>query len=387
MENYINSFQDLSELSNDAPYYFRGKSLYTTGWKMHLFLNSAPDKFPDLHNETIQKISKFLIDRNLEHKFRNGNDGDNTFCIYIGDRNECETLAKELVAEFGREFSQLSQNGNSFSGSDQNLLNNPNIGIRFDGVNENLPNSPFFRYGANGIPEFLHDCYLASSVLGRDISKKQEDKLKKVAAHIILAKFCGEKYLGKNYQNKPWDSELFGNVSEFSAEDINKYTQVCVAIFNPQKYIKPTSRALDGEGYNIDVGAKLRVVNSSTKPMNQVSIKNHNYSLADADNVQLFETKDKAGEKLVWRKGDKNIAQCTIMKEGHSFVSLYDEKDNKSNFMIFQGNVYRVVNGKAEDLESGYLSARVQNIAIESAVIKKGMVNFNTKEYFGNRDR
>ncbi len=257
MQNTVHSYAELAKLSDDAPYYFYGEHTYTSGWKMHLFLNKVDNLFPDLHDQTIKELSRFLMAENLEHKFKNGCDDLNTFCIYVGSRDACEQLAQKLIAKFGKKFQAIAPQGNHFSGSDENMFDNPNIGIRFDGVNEKLPNSPFLRYGEKGIPGFLHRQYLAAAVLGKDVTSAQEDNLKKVACHLILAKYCGENYLGKNYQTKPWDQQLFDKVSAFSAEDIKTYMQKCIAVFNPEKYIKPTS--LSSNGYDIDVDEKMKL--------------------------------------------------------------------------------------------------------------------------------
>lgn len=375
MENTIASFQELSKLPNDAPYYFYGARSYTTGWKMHLFLNSSTDKFPDLHNEAIAQISKFLINENLEHKFKNGCDGANTFCIYVGSRDDCEKLAQRLINLFGEKFQKLSPIGNHFSGSDQNLFNNPNVGIRFDGVNEKLDNSPFLRYGEKGIPGFLYGINFASAVLGRKIPNEQEDKLKKIACHLILAKYCGEKYLGKNYSRQPWDQEIFDAGSMFSASEIEKYTQKCIAMFNPQKYIKPTSLSI--KGYDINIGEKMK----PQKILNKLGIKNHGFSIIDADNVLLSETQDKQGKELIWNKGDKPLAKYTSLPEGHSFVTLYNNEGKEDKFLLSDGMVYSVHNGKAETLNNVSLSARIKNIAEESLALRSRIENFsiNTK--------
>lgn len=380
MQNIVGSFQDLAKLSDNAPYYFCGAEKYTTGWKMHLFLNSAPDKFPDLHNPTIQKLSKFLMDKNLEHKFQNGCDGANSFCVYVGDRAECEKLALELNEKFGKEFQQLSPKGNHFSGSDQNLLQSANIGIRFDGANEKLLNSPFSRYGSQGIPDFKRDEFWASSVLGREVSQLQEDKLKKVATHLMLAQYCGEKYLGRNYATQPWDKELFADVAEFSPQEIEKYTQSCISLYQPQKYIKPTSLAEKGKGVKIDVAAKMKGVKS--QPLNVVRLKHHHFTVANADSVSLYDTQDKQGNELVWKKDEQTLAKCTLMKEGHRFVSLYDDKGAESKFMFYQNQVYSVVDGQAKQLKNPSLAARVENIVTDSQVVCQRMVNVHMVNRF-----
>lgn len=375
MENTVASFQELSKLPNDAPYYFRGVRSYTTGWKMHLFLNNAPDKFPDLHNETVTQLSEFLINENLEHKFKNGCDGANTFCIYVGSRDDCENLAQRLIKLFGEKFQKLSPTGNDFSGSDKNLFNHPNIGIRFDGVNEKKNDSPFLRYGENGIPGFLYGINFASAVLGRKISDEQEDKLKKIACHLILAKYCGEKYLGKNYSQHPWDQEVFDAGSMFSVSDIETYTQKCIALFDPVKFIKPASLA--EKGYDINVDEKIK----STKLLNRLSLKNHGFYISNADNVVLSETHDKQGKELAWNKDNKLLAKYTAMKDGYSFVTLYGNDGKEDKFLLMDNVVYLVHSGKAEKINSAFLSAKIKNIAEESLVLKSRIENFsiNTK--------
>ncbi len=373
MQNIIHSYDELSKLSSDAPYYFYGEKTYTTGWKMHLFLNKGNDVFPDLHDRTIQELSKFLISENLEHKFKNGCDGENTFCIYIGNRDDCEELALRLATRFAKEFQRLSPQGNKFSGSDKNMFDNPNIGIRFDGVNENLPNSPFLRYGDKGIPDFLHGICFASSVLGKKVTSEQEEKLKKVACHLILAKYCGEKYLGKNYESKPWDKEIFDNISEFSSDDVKKYTQQCITMFRPRQYIKLTS--LSPKEYEINIDEKMKPRNNNQQPLNKLFIKNHDFEIIEADNISMSETKEKNGTEITWSKMDKPLAKYIIMEAGYSFVRLYDDKRKDDCFLLHDGQVYQVKNGKAEALQSSALASRIENIAAESLVMKSRLEN------------
>ena len=379
MQNVIHSYDELSRLSDDAPYYFNGEKTYTTGWKMHLFLNKGDNGFPDLHDKTIQELSKFLISENLEHKFKNGCDGANTFCIYVGSRDDCEELALRLAEKFAKKFQILSPRGNKFTGSDENVFGNPNIGIRFDGVNENLSNSPFLRYGDKGIPDFLHGIYLAGAVLGKKVTSEQEEKLKKAACHLILAKYCGEKYLGKNYKTKPWDQEIFDNVSEFSSDDIKKYTQRCINMFHPRQYIKPTS--LSSEEYEINIDEKMKTQNDSQQSQSKLFIKNHGFTIVDADNVSMSETKDKNGIDIIWNKVDRPLAKYTIMNDGYSFVTLYDDKGQDDRFLLHDNQIYQVKNGKAEILQSSALASRIKNIAEESLVMKPRLENFsiNTK--------
>ena len=373
MQNVINSYDEISRLSSDAPYYFNGEKTYTTGWKMHLFLNKGNDVFPDLHDRTIQEVSKFLISENLEHKFKNGCDGANTFCIYVGSRDDCEELALKLATKFAKEFQRLSPQGNKFSGSDKNMFGNPNIGIRFDGVNENLSNSPFSRYGEKGIPDFLRKVYFASSVLGKKVSYEQEEKLKKVVCHLILARYCGEKYLGKNYKTKPWDQKLFDSISEFSSDDVKKYTQRCISMFHPRQYIKPTS--LSTEECEINIDEKMKTQSNSQQPQNKLFIKNHGFSIVNADNISMSETKDKNGTEITWNKTDKPLAKYTIMKDGHSFITLYDDKGNEDRFLLYDNQIYQIKYGKAEILESVALASRIKNIESESLVIKSRLEN------------
>lgn len=255
MENIVKRYSEIKKLKNDDAYYFHGENNYQSGWKMHLFLNDGPDNFPDLHDNRISKLSKFLIDKNLEHKFKNGCDGENTFCIYIGDRSECEELSEELTKRFSKYFQELNPKRNNKEGSDFNLANN--IGIRFDGANEKLKDSPFLRYGSKGIPTLLRNQRLYKGINGDDISKEKEEVLKKLTTHMILAKFCGEKYLGKNYEQEPWDRELFNELTGIDKNKIDKYISTIIAAFKPQNFIKSSSLVTEGRGIELDVSKIL----------------------------------------------------------------------------------------------------------------------------------
>ena len=265
MENIINSYDDLKNLRNDDAYYFYGENSYKNGWKMHLFLNRDDDKFPDLHDIRISNLSKYLIDNNLEHKFKNGNDGENTFCIYVGDRDKCEQIAKELDKKFGKEFSSLSKNGNNLKGSDFNFTKN--IGIRFDGVNYKKKNSPFLRYGDNGVSTFLRNVSLYKSLFSENITVEKENNLKKLAAHVILAKYCGEKYLGKNYKQSPWDDKIFEGLDDLEDKKISTYISKCIDIFKPKDFIKEDVLVPDGQGVELNIP---NIVNKN-KPNNKLA--------------------------------------------------------------------------------------------------------------------
>lgn len=205
------------------------------------------------------------------------------------------------------------------------------------------------------------------------MTDEQEEKLKKVACHLILARYCGEKYLGKNYKTNPWDQELFDSISEFSSDDIKKYTQKCINMFHPRQYIKPTS--LSTEEYEINIDEKMKTQSNSQQPQNKLFIKNHGFSIVNADNVSISETKEKNGTEITWGKKDKPLAKYIMMKDGYNFVKLYNDKGKDYCFLLYDNQIYQVKNGKAEILQSEALASRIKNIAAESLVMKSRLEN------------
>jgi len=222
--NPVKYFNELENLGNVKDYWFSGNTP-GKGWKIHLFMNRQNDVLPPLDTPVLRQVSKYLIDKNITHKYGNGSDGARSFTIYIGDRDDMLGIANEMNALFGREFAKLSPDGSAIDGVSSDYMISPNIGFRFDGTLRKL--------SEKGVPRFYGNirgkCERKTpNVLGRKISDEQESRLQLVAAHIILAKYYGATYLGKDYKNdgSDWDKYLFDSVSEFSADDIAKYVKV-----------------------------------------------------------------------------------------------------------------------------------------------------------------
>lgn len=279
MQNNVKNFAEVEQLNPHEGYYFNGSKTYQRGWKMHLFLNSGNDEFPILNDPRIKKLSNYLITRNFEHKFQNGCDDLNSFCIYIGSRDEAMALGKDLEKNFGKDFKTLSPMGNLHSGSDFNLSDN--IGIRFDGADDKKNDTPFTRYGICGIPMMNYcDDFTPNELLSQRKTNESDSHilpfgeerslLKTLAAHVALAKECGEYYLGKDYQQNPWDREIFKPLLDvYTLKEIDDFVGKEIQRSDPGKYIFPNVKAAAGQGIDISVYDIMGIAKGSPQAQRQ----------------------------------------------------------------------------------------------------------------------
>jgi hypothetical protein len=216
-ETIINTFNDLQALPP-------GKNAYTffpastiKGWKLHVCLNKEEDVYPDLNDPLVRSISKFLIDRKINHKYASGNDGFKTFAIYTSSMEEARALAKEL------EHFNMPETDSDLEQGDLFLSNA--IYMRFTGQEYRAPqNAPalFMRYGHKGMPSFAHRYTFAD--IGTDVTAQDKILLHTLAAHVLCAEYYGSNYLGKNYAHAPWDRDIFMPLTE-------KYTEEEIALY------------------------------------------------------------------------------------------------------------------------------------------------------------
>jgi len=234
MVNKIRSLEEFQKLpKNIKDYYFQNEidSADLLGWKIHCFLNSEDNVIQSLQSTGMNYFAEYLIKSNLEHKYGNGSDGSRTFTIYCqGDRDDVEKIATDIQTKFGKVFQRLSPEGFTIDNDKTDYMYSLNVGMRFDGLKTK-------GYGMRGVP-FLYKGriqngifigpHIAAAISKKNTTPEQERAIQLLTSHIVLAKHCGTKYLGKNYTNteKDWDRFLFdpkfNDTSQFSNEEIKK---------------------------------------------------------------------------------------------------------------------------------------------------------------------
>lgn len=274
MENSISSYNELLDLyfdDNDYNGYYYNQTKDSefgkkgSQWKMHLFLNQNANEFPDFKSSSIKKISKFLIEKDVEHKFANGNDGYKTLCIYTGDIEDTLDLAKELKEKFDlSKFGKLSDNvkdNDEFS----ELFVDDRIGMRFSSdENKNKRAIPYFtRYGYKGIPIIFPTVFFKSL---DGIDKRDRLKFKSLLCHVKLAEMYGENYVGKNYKNVKWDVGIFSPLAKkYGMEK----TKEIVSSMKKEEVLRLISKRIMGnqnlisDGVEVDIDSILSDNNSN----------------------------------------------------------------------------------------------------------------------------
>jgi len=268
MRNTIYSLDELNKLPSNGltDYYFSVKRKEPwAGWKIHLFMG---DRRGNPHPTMFQDIIEYLIENNLEHKYGNGCD-DRTLWIYpVGNRDDAEKVAKDLDKRFGNRMKAMSSEGAGAIGDTYDYLINLNIGMRYDGLRGSC-------YGSRGVPRLIQwnphtqqpmkEGWVAKTVLKRELTADQEKAIQLLAGHMMLAKHCGTRYLGKDYTNtnEDWDKFLYNSkdISSFSAEEIEKVARAMNERFNHEILLHAKSK----EGIEIRTDLKLNCAQSQNQ--------------------------------------------------------------------------------------------------------------------------
>ncbi len=222
MLNTVESYQDLVNLApSENEYYFYGREDYNPAWKLHLCINPQPDVSPKLNDPFIRDISKYLIDKQIEHKYGNGGDGYKTYTIYTGTPEDTWATASKLKQRF-----KFPETGKRLERSD--LYLDKGIYARFEGQPYRVPNvhltdSMFMHYGLDGIPMLNRNITFDPS-LSPKLNKQNKTLLHALCGHVFCAKHYGQNYLGRHYNDLKWDSGLFNELSDtLSLDEIERY--------------------------------------------------------------------------------------------------------------------------------------------------------------------
>lgn len=362
--NFINSFEDILSLPPDTKdMEFQTGKDDNHSWKLHVFLDQDNKTVSD---PIIKDTAKFLMDNKFSFKMGNGGDGGKVFTIYIGEYDEAQSVAKQLNDQFGDRYKKDFPQGGVKLPEDMHVFNN--IGMRFEGVKDNWyaqnKDSAFSYYGHAGVPS------LNRNLIFNGI---QDTQLSALACHIFLAKKCGAKYLGKDYEKNPWANKLFEDLPiKYTYQEVQNYVSAALNYLkatHQERFIHINNLDPSGKGVNLSINDIIPSFQQSNSLNNEISVDVKGLEIMpNANKITIY--KNKFGNDIMeYKKDNKLLASCSLNADEH-LIRLYADDGTFQEYITSPNGRTKEIRGDVlYPITNPSLECKVDNIASLSKVL------------------